>query len=48
MLSWPSNYGTIHIGGRLALELAVGEPIEWTPVGAMVGLIYRPAQPALN
>jgi hypothetical protein len=42
------NYGTIHISGRLALELAVSEPIEWTLVGAMVGLIYRPAQPALN
>ena len=42
------NYGTIHISGRLALELAVSEPIEWTLVGAMVGLIYKPAAPALH
>jgi len=39
------NYGTIQISGKLALELAVSELIEWTLVGVMVGLVYRPARP---
>ena len=37
------NYGTIQISGRLAFELAISEPIEWTLVGIVVGLIYKPA-----
>ena len=37
------NYATIHISGKLALELAGSELIEWTLVGVVVGLIYRPA-----
>ena len=36
------NYATIHISGKLALELAASEPIEWTLVGIVVGLIYKP------
>jgi hypothetical protein len=35
------SYGTIHIGGKLAVELAFSEPIEWTLVGLVVGLVYR-------
>jgi len=37
------NYGTINIGGKLALELAISAPIEWTLVGIVVGLVYKPA-----
>jgi hypothetical protein len=37
------NYGTIHISARLALEVGASELIEWTLVGMVVGLIYRPA-----
>ena len=37
------NYATVNISGKLALEIAISEPIEWTLVGIMVGLIYRPA-----
>jgi hypothetical protein len=36
------NYATINISGKLALELAVSEPIEWTMVGVVVGLVYKP------
>ena len=37
------NYGTLHIGGKLALEIGVSELIEWMLVGLVVGLIYKPA-----
>lgn len=37
------NYATLHISGKLALELAVSAPIEWTLVGIVIGLIYKPA-----
>ena len=37
------NYATIHISGKLASELAVSELLEWTLVGLVVGLIYKPA-----
>lgn len=35
------NYATIHISGKLALELEASEPIEWTLAGIVVGLIYK-------
>jgi hypothetical protein len=38
------NYGTIQISGKLALELALNEMIEWTLVGIVVGLVYKPAR----
>jgi hypothetical protein len=38
------NYGTIQISGKLALELAASELIEWTLVGIVVGLVYKPAR----
>ena len=37
------NYGTIQISGKFALELALSELIEWTLVGIVVGLVYKPA-----
>jgi hypothetical protein len=37
------NYATINISGKLALELAASELIEWTIVGLVVSLVYRPA-----
>jgi hypothetical protein len=39
------NYGTIQISGKLALEFAVSELIEWTLVGIVVGLMYEPRGP---
>jgi len=42
------NYATIYITSRLARELAISELLEWTIVGVVVGLIYRPAEPALR
>ena len=37
------NYGTINISGKLALELAISALIEWTMVGVLVGIVYKPA-----
>lgn len=37
------NYATLNISARLAAELAVSELLEWTLVGTLVGLIYRPS-----
>jgi hypothetical protein len=36
------NYGTINISGKLALELAISALIEWTMVGVLVGILYKP------
>ena len=35
------NFGTIHISGKLAFELALSAPIEWMIVGTVVGFAYR-------
>jgi hypothetical protein len=40
------NYATINISTKLGLELAASELIEWTLVGIVVGLIYKPASAA--
>ena len=40
------NYGTLHISGKLASEIAASELIEWTLVGSVVGVIYKPLAPA--
>jgi hypothetical protein len=37
------NYATLNISGRLASESAASELVEWTLVGTVVGLIYRPS-----
>lgn len=39
------NYGTINISGKLALELAISALIEWTMVGVVIGILYKPATP---
>jgi fucose permease len=36
------NYATINISTKLALELAASEPTEWTLVGIVVSLVYKP------
>jgi hypothetical protein len=40
------NYGTINISSKLALELALSAPLEWTLVGLTVGMIYKPSASA--
>jgi hypothetical protein len=42
------NYGTINISGKLALELAGSALVEWTLVGIVVGMIYKPRVAASN
>ena len=39
------NYATINISGKLALEIGLSEPIEWTLVGVVVGFVYKPLVP---
>jgi hypothetical protein len=39
------NYVNLNIGLRLTLEQAVAYFIQWTIVGLVIGLIYRPALP---
>jgi len=36
------NYGTLHISGKLALEIALSEPVEWSLVGLVAGYVLKP------
>jgi hypothetical protein len=36
------NYVNLNIGLKLALEQAVAYFLQWTIVGIVIGLIYRP------
>jgi hypothetical protein len=38
-----TNYVTLNIGGKLALEQAAVALVEWTILGIVIGLIYKPA-----
>ena len=40
-----TNYVVLNIGGKLALEQALGAFVQWLFVGIVVGLIYRPRSP---
>jgi hypothetical protein len=37
------DYGTLNLGRKLAVELAVAGFVEWTLVGIAIGLVYKPA-----
>jgi hypothetical protein len=39
------NYVNLNIGLKLTLEQALAYFIQWTLVGLVIGLIYRPLQP---
>jgi len=36
------NYVNPNIGPKLALEMAVAELVQWTVVGLVIGMLYRP------
>lgn len=38
------NYGVLNIGRRLALYAAVAGLVEWTIIGLVIGLMYKPSQ----
>src|SRR5579859_6620129 len=40
------NYVILNIGGRLALAQAFDAFVQWTVVGLVIGLIYRPVSAA--
>ena len=37
------NYATLNLGRKLALEVAAAGFVEWTVVGTIIGLVYKPA-----
>jgi hypothetical protein len=37
-----TNYATLNIGSKLALEQAVATLVEWPLYGIVIGLLYRP------
>jgi hypothetical protein len=37
------NYATLIIDGKLALLTAAAGFVEWTAIGAVIGLVYKPA-----
>jgi hypothetical protein len=41
-----TNHTTLNIGPRLAAVQAAGALVEWTLVGIVIGLAYKPARPA--
>jgi len=40
------NYAVFNIGSQLAASMAVAALVEWTIVGTVIGLVYRPAPSA--
>ena len=38
-----TNFATLNIGPRLAILQAIGALIEWTLVGIVIGLVYKPS-----
>ena len=38
-----TNFVILNIGGKLSLKLAASALLQWTVVGIVIGLIYRPA-----
>jgi hypothetical protein len=40
------NFAILNIGSRLAASLAIAGLVEWTIVGVVIGLVYRPAPSA--
>jgi hypothetical protein len=41
-----TNYVILNIGGKLALKQGAGALVQWTIVGLIIGLIYRPLSAA--
>jgi len=36
------NYAVFNIGSQLAASMAIAALVEWTIVGTVIGLVYRP------
>ena len=36
------NYVNLNIGSKLAIEMAIADLLQWTIVGLIIGVIYRP------
>jgi hypothetical protein len=43
-----TNYVVLNIGGKLAIEEAAGSFVQWTLVGIVIGLLYRPLSAAVR
>ena len=42
------NYAVFNIGSQLAASMAVAGLVEWTIVGIVIGLVYRPSPSAVR
>ena len=42
------NYAVFNVGSRLAASMAIAGLVEWTIVGIVIGLVYRPAPSAVR
>ena len=40
------NFAVLNIGSRLAASMVIAGLVEWTIVGVVIGLVYRPAPSA--
>ncbi|HZR22027.1 MAG TPA: hypothetical protein VFA59_00475 [Vicinamibacterales bacterium] len=38
------NYAVLNIGRKLAVQMAAAGLIEWTIIGLIIGVVYKPAQ----
>jgi len=43
-----TNYVVLNIGGKLAMEEAADSFVQWTLVGIVIGLLYRPLSAAVR
>ena len=43
-----TNFTVLNIGPKLALEMAPASLLEWTLVGSVLGLVYKPLTRARN
>ena len=40
------NYATLNIGRRHSLRMAIAGFVEWTLIGVVIGVVYKPAVPS--
>lgn len=43
-----TDYATMRIGKKMALYFGLAQLVEWVVVGITIGLVYRPAAPAVS
>ena len=41
-----ANYATLNIGRMHSLRMAIAGFVEWTLIGVVIGVVYKPAVPS--